>query len=222
MKPVYTLAYAVGLGAVCAFLLTGVGHLTAGRVAANREAEKVRNIFAVLGVPVDRRTSSRDLLAAFERDIRTDTRGGLVVYVKSGDSMPGVRVSPDNRRPMLSSDFVAVAVEFEGPGLWGPIRGLLALEGDFQTIRGVSFYHHEETPGLGGEIGSARFQEQFKGKSIADAEGRLGLVVTHGRKATGPNEVDGITGATMTSEKVQSMLTDVIRKMVQLRESHDR
>ena len=64
-----------------------------------------------------------------------------------------------------------MAVPFSGSGVWGPIEGVLALEPDMQTIRGVRFYKQEETPGLGGEIASDWFQAQFKGKTLVSAAG---------------------------------------------------
>ena len=67
-------------------------------------------------------------------------------------------------QPEGSGEAEIMAVEFEGPGLWGPIKGFLALGADAETIRGLTFYEQEETPGLGGEIASESFRRQFEGK----------------------------------------------------------
>jgi Na+-transporting NADH:ubiquinone oxidoreductase subunit C len=106
-----------------------------------------------------------------------------------------------------------VAVPFAGQGLWGPIKGFLALKPDLKTIHGVTFHEQEETPGLGGEIGADWFRDQFKGKSIEDAQGKRGIRIRRGGGATGPNEVDAITGATMTSERVEEMLNAAVARI---------
>jgi len=199
----YTIVYAVVLGTVCAVFLTGAGQFTKKYRDANERADQVRNILRVLDVPFDAEAPARELLELFNRNVREIELDGLRVfqYVDSGK----VKGS---------------AVAFEGQGLWGPVHGLLALEPDMKTIRGVSFYKQEETPGLGGEIASDWFQDQFKGKSIVDAAGKAGIRIRSG-KHLGSNEVEAITGATMTSDKVEIMLNEVIRRIVEEGKSHD-
>ena len=115
-------------------------------------------------------------------------------------------------KPEGSDVVVAAAVKFIGPGLWGPIKGFLALEPDMKTIRGLTFYEQEETPGLGGEIASSWFRKQFVGKSIVDEKGNPGIIISSSGEAA-PNKVDGISGATMTCDKVQIMLNELIDKI---------
>lgn len=95
-----------------------------------------------------------------------------------------------------------------GSGLWGPIYGYAALESDLSTIAGVSFGHDSETPGLGAEITREWFQQQFIGKKLTQ-KGDFTFQVL---KGTGNNlnehQVDGISGATVTSDGVQEMLED--------------
>ncbi len=110
------------------------------------------------------------------------------------------------------------AVAFAGPGLWGPIEGYLALDPDMRTIHGITFYKQEETPGLGGEIGAQWFQQQFVGKKIIGPDGKPGIKLVGGGKASGDNEVDAISGATLTSDKVQAMLKKIMEKIVQSKE----
>lgn len=199
-ESLHTFVYAAALGAVCAALLTGVGRFTAPYREANAKAEKVRNILAVLQVPFDPGSSSKELLKMFERVVRVEERGALTLYVyRDQQSDKGV---------------LAVAVPFAGQGLWGPIKGFLALEPDMRTIRGVAFHQQEETPGLGGEIVSAWFRDQFKGKSIESAQGEPGVRLVQGGKGLAQNEVDAITGATMTSQRVQKMLNATIALVV--------
>jgi len=192
----YTLTYSAILGAVCALLLAGASQFTAPYREANAKAEEIRNILSVLEVPFSPTSSSRELLRLFEAKVQETPRGGTTYYVYF---IPGAGES-----------IRAVAVRFSGSGVWGPIKGFLSLEPDMKTIRGITFYEQEETPGLGGEIQSEWFRNQFRGKSIEDAAGNPGIRIQRGRKASAANEVDGISGATLTSAKVEMMLNNAI------------
>ena len=192
----YTLFYAAALGAVCALLLSGAGWATAERIEKNARAEEVRNILGVLDVPTEVGASARRLVEIFEENVRKETHGEASLYVYR-DGAGAV---------------AAVAVTLGGPGLWGPIEGFLALEPDMRTIRGVTFHKQEETPGLGGEIASEEFRDRFRGKSIRDADGAGGFTIAPGAGAL-PSGVDAITGATMTCEKVEAILTAAIESL---------
>ena len=94
--------------------------------------------------------------------------------------------------------------------MWGEIWGYVALNEDRNTIYGTYFSHASETPGLGGEVGTQYFQERFIGKQILQ-NGNVNLsVVKFGQAKDGVYEVDGLTGATITSKGVNSMLNDVL------------
>ncbi len=202
----YTLVYAIVLGIICALLLTGMDRFTETYREDNEEAEEKRNILGVLGVPFEARASSKELLEVFQSNVRVEKPADLTWYVYAGSEA-------ESYEP-------AVAVPFAGQGLWGPIKGFLSMEPDKRTIRGVTFYEQEETPGLGGEIGSDWFRYQFRGKSIEAEDGKPGIRIR--RAGTGPNEVDTITGATMTCEKVEAMLNEVIARIVEERREHVR
>jgi Na+-transporting NADH:ubiquinone oxidoreductase subunit C len=105
-------------------------------------------------------------------------------------------------------------------GLWGPIKGVLALEPDLRTIKAISFYQQEETPGLGGEIGADWFRRQFQNKRIVSAEGKAGFRVLKPGSASGPAEVDGISGATMTSQRVGLMLDNLAKLIAEERKAY--
>ena len=90
-----------------------------------------------------------------------------------------------------------------GAGLWGPIWGYIAVNDDKQTIFSVFFNHDSETPGLGGEIKNySVFQQQFEGKPVLGTSGK-GILI---EKAGNGGDVDCISGATITSKGVESML----------------
>ncbi len=197
----YTVLYAVCLGAVCAGILTGTRQVTRDRIAANERADKVKSILEVLEVPGRETAGAQELLDVFGRTVREGALEDLAfhVYVKDGAA-------------------ATVAFAFKGQGVWGPIEGSLALEPDLLTVRGVTFTKQTETPGLGGEIEKEWFRNQFRGKSIRGKDARPGIPIRKGG-ASGPHEVDAITSATMTCDKVEDMLTAVMKRILDEREA---
>ena len=94
-----------------------------------------------------------------------------------------------------------------GAGLWGPIWGYLSLNDDRKTIFAASFSHQGETPGLGAEINTLKFQQQFEGKKIlVDGVFKSVAVLKSGQKVDDRDAVDGISGGTITSKGLESML----------------
>lgn len=100
-----------------------------------------------------------------------------------------------------------IILPIRGQGLWGLMRGFLAVEGDGNTIVGITYYEHAETPGLGGEVNNPRWQAQWEGKEIFDEQGELDPAIRLVKGgASGENEVDALSGATLTSNGVTNML----------------
>lgn len=103
-------------------------------------------------------------------------------------------------------------VPVRGKGLWGPIWGYMAFEPDLNTIAGAIFDHAKETPGLGAEINTSWFEEEFIGKKIFNDQdefvsiGVLKSVDT----STNPHAVDAISGGTITSDGLNDMLEDYL------------
>ncbi len=97
-----------------------------------------------------------------------------------------------------------------GKGLWGPIWGYISLKNDFNTVYGAYFDHKAETPGLGAEIKTQAFQDQFKEKMLFDTKGNfVSIKVMKGETSEGnPHGVDAISGGTITSKGVEKMLFD--------------
>ncbi|WP_201549775.1 Na(+)-translocating NADH-quinone reductase subunit C [Psychrobacter fjordensis] len=98
-----------------------------------------------------------------------------------------------------------VVLPIQGYGLWGTIYGFLTLESDMNTIKGISFYEHKETPGLGARIEEPEWRAKWTGIQSYDENGDVATGVT---KAGNPKEnwVDGISGATLTSRGVSNMI----------------
>jgi Na+-transporting NADH:ubiquinone oxidoreductase subunit C len=97
-----------------------------------------------------------------------------------------------------------------GHGLWSTLYGFIALEGDLRTVKGLQFYQHTETPGLGGEIDNPRWLSSWQGKVIFDEDWqpRIELVRGSVSMATPDSQykVDGLSGATMTTRGVDNLL----------------
>ena len=101
-------------------------------------------------------------------------------------------------------------IPMSGKGLWGQIWGYLAIDEDFNTIYGAVFDHAKETPGLGAEINEEWFQKEFQGKRIFDANGNFVSVkvVKGGADPSDPHGVDAISGGTITSKGLETMIKE--------------
>lgn len=108
----------------------------------------------------------------------------------------------------LNDSTIKYVLPLSGKGLWGGIGGYLALDEDKNTIYGVNFNHEGETPGLGAKIVESKFREQFEGKHIRNAANEVVsvAVLKSGKHAEGQEQVDAISGATITSAGVSTML----------------
>ena len=106
----------------------------------------------------------------------------------------------DEGMPVFVIDRQTSVIPMQGNGLWGPIWGYLAIAADGKTVVGATFGHKSETPGLGGEITTEKFQGQFAGKQVM------------GNGKPIPIEFDAITGATKTSNGVKEMIDNTLEK----------
>jgi Na+-transporting NADH:ubiquinone oxidoreductase subunit C len=97
-----------------------------------------------------------------------------------------------------------------GKGLWSTLYGFLALENDLQTISGITFYEHGETPGLGGEVDNPRWKNGWKGKQGLDDAGNVTIRVIKGLvDPDSPNaghQIDGLSGSTITTRGVDNLV----------------
>jgi Na+-transporting NADH:ubiquinone oxidoreductase subunit C len=97
----------------------------------------------------------------------------------------------------------------QGSGLWGALWGYIALDDDKNTVFGADFSHAGETPGLGAEIATESFGNEFSGKKIfQQGEFKSIAIVKPGKSAIGQDYVDGISGGTITSQGVDKMIFD--------------
>lgn len=106
----------------------------------------------------------------------------------------------------------AYVIPIEGYGLWDLMKGYFALDLDLNTVKGISFYEHKETPGLGARVEEDWFKQNFIGKKILENNSLVSIKVAKGQSQGGEHEVDGISGATLTGEGVtEFLLSDLTR-----------
>ncbi len=132
--------------------------------------------------------SSEDDIAG----IRRQEKYSLVYLVKDGDSLQ------------------QVVLPVRGKGLWSTMYGYVAVDADLNTIRGVSFYEHGETAGLGGEIENPRWQQGWQDKELYGQDSDVALAFVKNRAQSSPDEqihqIDALSGATLTTQGVENMM----------------
>ena len=108
-----------------------------------------------------------------------------------------------------AGDLSKVILPVHGYGLWSTLYGFVALESDGNTIAGLGFYEHMETPGLGGEVDNPRWKDLWKGKQVY-RDGAVAISVVKGSVDQGSDaanwQVDGLSGATLTSRGVSNLV----------------
>jgi len=110
-------------------------------------------------------------------------------------------------------------IPIDGFGLWGMMYGYIAIDKDLNTVNGIRFYNHQETPGLGGECEKPWFTDQFIGKKILSEDGKfISVSVIKGKASELYDEkevghyVDGISGATITGKSITDFVKDDLGK----------
>ncbi|GAB4156661.1 MAG: Na(+)-translocating NADH-quinone reductase subunit C [Planctomycetaceae bacterium] len=103
-----------------------------------------------------------------------------------------------------------IVLPIRGYGLWSTLWGFISLDADLRTIRGLTFYEHAETPGLGGEVDNVNWKSLWKGKYAFGENGKVQIRVIKGqvdpRSDDAKYKVDGLSGATITSNGVSNMM----------------
>lgn len=193
---VYTIIYATVIVVIVALLLAVVSSALKPKQQANVELDIKKQILSSLNLDL----AGQDVDALYEKIISVDTIA--MVQDKTGADVPQVvylATLDDGSRKYI--------IPMRGAGLWGAIWGYLALNDDKNTIYGTFFNHDSETPGLGGEIATRGFQTRFNDKHINGVKGLL-LEIVKG-EAQG-EQVQAISGATITSKGVEAMINSTL------------
>jgi Na+-transporting NADH:ubiquinone oxidoreductase subunit C len=193
---------------VCATVVSASAVLLQDRHRANAELDVRRNVLEAAGM-----RSPGERLAAEEVRRRFERIEIIAVDLASGRERPLSRDDRDAPTVYKVQDedgrLRTLVLPVEGRGLWSTLRGFVALDADLTTIRGLTFYSHRETPGLGAEVDNPTWKARWKGRRAFDADGGVRIEVVKGR--AGPPEqdpfhVDGLSGATVTSRGVTELL----------------
>ncbi len=187
-----TILFAAVICVSCSLLLSGTAAGLKKMQDANKAFDVKRNIVKAFGISIGEMT--RPVIEdTFEAHIAKDTAGDLPIYTWTDEGAD----SPSK-----------YAFPVSGKGLWSTLYGYLALNADLETIAGISFYKHGETPGLGAEIEKDWFLSQFTGKRLYADGVPTDFKVSKPGYAEGDSAVDGISGATLTGNGVE----DLVRK----------
>ena len=208
----YTYIFAIAMVVIVASLLSIAATSLKPFQDKNIELEKKSDILSSIGVIGE---NPELLFSQYITDQLVIQDGRVVssdIAAFDIDMAAAVKESNNSRKvPLFKAEKngnIFYVIPMRGTGLWGPIWGYVSLKGDGNTILGASFDHEKETPGLGAEISTPIFQDQFPDK-VLFSQTRDGIEVRKG-DAYGLQQVDGISGGTITSVGVQTMLEDCL------------
>ena len=191
----------------------------------NEELDKQKNILKAIGLDLSK-SSIDNIKYEYDNRIRNvilDLNGNMLDSIKFENlELLENKQSGEIRYFIGSSEYLpaynsinppAFIIPISGKGLWSTLYGYLALKDDYNTVLGITFYKHKETAGLGGEIDKKWFQNNFINKEIYNLSGELVSINVIKGKASEvldgkslKHGVDGISGATVTSKGVTTLL----------------
>jgi Na+-transporting NADH:ubiquinone oxidoreductase subunit C len=200
---------------VVGFGLTFASQSLKERQQANILLDQQKNILKALGLLTDMKMDRDKIKRLYSSKVSNEfvNSSGVLLKEQTSDSdLPIYVVRKDDT-------VTKYAFPFEAYGLWSWVYGYFALQGDGNTVAGITVYQHGETPGLGGEVEKAWWQNQFVGKKITNSDGEFVSVgVVKGKvseKYSGEkvqNFVDGISGATITSKGMEKYFEIDVKK----------
>ena len=231
----HTVTFTTLICVAFSLVVSGVSVGLRERQEENRRLYRIKNVLAVAGLTrPGEKLSRQEIVRRFEVGLEP-----RIVNLASGRYVDGAdpmgfeprraaadpersRIVPENRARvrrvpdqslvfLLKQDgeVAGIVLPVEGYGLWSTLYGYLALDADARTIRGITFYDHGETDGLGGEIDNPRWKSLWPGRLAFDESWRPGVRVVKGRAgppAEDPYRVDGLSGATLTSNGVTNLI----------------
>ena len=180
-----TLFVAIGVSLVCSILVASAAIILKPRQLQNEEEFRQRIILDVAGL-YEPGADIAELYSAIEERSTTLGSGAeaTVYIVRAGDRIE------------------QVLLPIEGSGLWATMYGFLAVASDGNTVRGLQFYEHRETPGLGDGVDKPAWRAQWVGKRLYDANGDPQIEIVKGRAPANDYQIDGLAGATLTGRGV--------------------
>ncbi|PTD95938.1 Na(+)-translocating NADH-quinone reductase subunit C [Pseudothauera lacus] len=232
-----TLAVALAVSLVSSVFVAGAAVSLKPLQTENRLLDKQRSIAAIAGIG-GAELSARELRELFGTTIQArlvDLQSGEFSDRFDATSFDALKSAKDpqlsvvlpkrediasiKRREQFTTVYLiespdggidTLILPIRGYGLWSTLHGFLAIKGDLNTVAGLGFYEHAETPGLGGEVDNPRWRSQWVGKQLYDERGELVVQVVKGtvdpQSTMVDYQVDGLAGATLTSNGVNNLL----------------
>lgn len=185
--------YTIVFTMICAAIFTAVLAFTQGSLTPKINENQTLFVRKAImyAFNMDTNGTNAEVNQNFDKFIKLDSRNGVDAFAQLNDK----------------GEEVGYAFPFQGSGLWGQIRGYIALDKDLKEVKGLTFTEQNETPGLGGRIDEKPFKEQFRGMVMPEGELKYGKV--------GDKEIDAITGATLTSNSVIRILNDAKKQVIE-------
>jgi Na+-transporting NADH:ubiquinone oxidoreductase subunit C len=190
---------------------------------SNVKKEKMQNILSSVGINVSRDESEDLYMDYISEELSLKLDGTIDTDIEAFDINLALEVKKDSdtqRFPLYIANVENekfYVIPLRGAGLWAEIWGYIALREDINTIKGVSFDHKSETAGLGAEITEDWFIDSFTDEKINDSQGNfVGVYLTKSNNDPRnedkmDNEVDAISGATITGDGVSDMIIERVQ-----------
>lgn len=219
-KNSYTIIYAAVMVVVVALLLALVSSGLKETQTTNVKLDKKKQILSALQINLEDQDAAalydqyivKELVVNTKAEILSEVRGQAfdIDVVKET-----AKQLEDRKLPVYVAQMegqIKYIIPLRGAGLWGPIWGYVALNDDKNTVFGTYFSHASETPGLGAEIALPKFQQEFVGKHILNDRNEFVsiAVMKAGQNSDTQEQVDAISGGTITSKGVEAMLLNSI------------
>ena len=224
----YVLAFATGMCVAVSAMLAFTYNTLKPTQDAAAEFDRQKNVMIAAGLCLPGDTRPRAELEKLYQErvaeVVVDTAEGKVLADKAPKDVAGMNKEAAKADKKQASRYRVVAITkkdgqvesyvlpISGKGLWSTLYGYLALQGDKNTVRGITFYKHGETPGLGGEVENPEWTRQWVGKTILDEGGKLTSVTVKKGKVDPAvarekaHYVDGLSGATLTCNGVNNFV----------------
>lgn len=190
------IVFVLVLGSVLTAALVSVDAFTDPYIKANMRKKLQKSILGAAGIDY----GEEDPNTVFTAKIKA------IAYP---DEMQDKNATEDEKKKFYVTAGGEVIFEYRGSGLWDEIYGAIAFKPDLETIKGITIIFQGETPGLGGRIGDAEFLDQFKDKKAFPR-----IVIAAQGTASGENEVDGMTGATLSCNAFEAILNSELQKYI--------
>jgi Na+-transporting NADH:ubiquinone oxidoreductase subunit C len=220
----YTIIFSVIMVVVVGSLLAFFANFTKDLRVKNDQVKAQIDILSAIGVAADR-SNATEMFTQYIKAQKviagtevTDDEKAYLIDVKK--EMDAAKKGKAQRLPLFVAEKdgkTLYIMPVRGNGLWDAIWGYIALNDDLKTINGVYFDHKAETPGLGANITESFFTEDFKGEHLYDASGNFkGIEISKSNgdpnnEDKSDNQVDAISGATITGNGVGAMINSGIR-----------